>query len=150
MTDHIECAFEVYADDGVEVFFLHDSDQTVPGDSGAVDQNVDPAEFLDDVVDSLFDRCKIRNVHAYCFCLNAQRFDLLDHFGCFFFRIHVDDDDVSSIGGQLQSCLSADAGSSASNDCCFTIKHCSLLLPVFSEAFPYHSHDTSSHLLRSS
>ena len=145
MADHVECSLEVDSDYRVEVLFLHHCDEAVSCDSCAVDEDVDATEFLDDFSYCLLDRFKIRNVQTYFFYFDAQIFDLFDYLGNFLFRIHVDDYDVRSVRRQLNGSFSADAGSAACYDCCFTIKHYSLLLPVFPEEFPYRLRDTSSH-----
>ena len=71
MADAVEASLQVDLDDTVEIFFLHPQQQTVFGDAGIVDQHIDAAHFLHDIVHHLLHGRIVCHIAAICHRLHA-------------------------------------------------------------------------------
>ena len=58
-------AGEIGAHDGVPIVGLHAHGQAVAGDGGVVDQNVELAEFFEDLLEAGFDLFAVGDVHFH-------------------------------------------------------------------------------------
>ena len=72
MLDEIECSLEIDCDDGIEVLFAHLEQESVSRDACVVNENVDAAEVLIDLSDSLADLVKISYIALVCLCVYAE------------------------------------------------------------------------------
>ena len=77
MLDHIESTLQVYIDNHVEILFLHGEDQLIPYDAGVVHQNIDAAEFLDNLFHHFLGSLEAGNVADIHRALDPKGLDFL-------------------------------------------------------------------------
>ena len=68
-------AGEIRAQHGVPVVGFHAHGEPVARDGGVVDENIEPAEFLEDLLESGFHLLGVGNVHLYGQSRAARAFD---------------------------------------------------------------------------
>ena len=101
MADHVERALEVYADDGIEIFFLHHGDELVTGDARVVYENVYAAEIRLDCVNNCFGFVEVSDIAAVSFGFSAHCGDFCAYFRSDFAVSEVEDRNVSTHGAEL-------------------------------------------------
>ena len=99
-------------DHGIPLVFAHAHQQSVAGNAGVVDQDVDAAEILDDLVHECLRLVEIRSVRAVAFGADA----FPGQFGfeglSFFYRRKVRKCNGSSLSGERLGDAPADAARS--------------------------------------
>ena len=124
MAGRVEVALEVHRDDGVPVGLVHVEDHLVAEDAGVVDDDVEPAERLDRLVDHRPRAGERRDVAGVGDRLTAPATDHVDDglgdglVGALTARraAEVVDDDLGPGIGQLHRVPAPDAVPSASDD----------------------------------
>lgn len=99
--EHVECALEVGADNGIELVLLHADHQTVAGDARIVDENERYADLFLNFLESGAAGVIVRNIPLLHISVDAVRAALLRHSLSLFDRGRTIDEDVEAVLRQL-------------------------------------------------
>ena len=115
--DKVERALEVNGDDGVPLLLGHAQHESVLSDTGVVDQDIDFAKLLLDLLDHFFGLRKVGSVAGISLGLHAQGSDFLLGLLAVLVDDEVGECDISAFAGILQ-------GNSLANSTCGTSDKC--------------------------
>src|SRR5579883_1279848 len=101
-------AGEVGANDGIPVLLFHAHGQAIAGDGGVVDENIEPAEFLEDLLEAGFDLFGLGDIHFDREGFAAARGDFGGQRGELFF-VASGNGDLGAGLGESQSGVPADS-----------------------------------------
>ena len=106
--DEVEGTLKIDVDNGIPLSFAHAHHETVFGDTCIVDEHIDRAEIILNIVDYSFGLCEIISIVSVAFSLYTESFKLL--FGCFhiFVTIELGECNVGSFRSEFQGDSLAD------------------------------------------
>ena len=114
--NEVESRFQIDVQHGVPLRFAHAHHQAVFGDAGIIDQNVDAAEILHDLVDHFVRIFKVGGVRSVSFGFYAQGVQLLLRLLAVFVDRQIGERDVGSLFCKLNGDRFADAPGCAGYD----------------------------------
>ena len=115
--DKVESRLQVDGNDCVPLLFGHAEHQSVLGDAGIVDQNVNTSELLLHGLDHVFGLCKICSIRSIAFGLHSFGGNFLL---CFFVYCEVGECNVGTFLSKSQRDSLSDTACSTSDECCLT------------------------------
>ena len=115
--DEVEGRLQVDGDDGIPLLFAHAQHQSVLGDAGVVDEDVDASEVFFHLLDHLFRLGEVGSIAGVALGLDAKRFYLSL---CLFVDGEVGECDVSPFLGESQRDSFSDTACCTRDECGFS------------------------------
>ena len=134
MTNHMKSALQIRVDYGVESFFFHGEQETIPNDSRVVDENIHLSKFLQDLFRDRFCLLKAGNVALIGADLSPDLRNLLLRLFRRFTVSGVKNGNVCSLLRHGQSNRASDAPGPSGHNGCHIFKRFHSCPPVLRKA----------------
>ena len=119
--DKVECRLEVDGDHGIPLLLGHTHHQTVLGDTGVVDEDIDTAEIFHHLLHYLVSLLKICCVGSVALAFHTESGNLFLGLLSILVDYEICECDICAFSGKLEGNGFTDASGSSCDESCFTL-----------------------------